>query len=459
MSGTLLLLVGGLLAILLIIAANGYFVAQEFAYMSVDRNRLTAQANAGDKAAGRALEVTRRTSFMLSGAQLGITVTGLLIGYVAEPMVGRALGELLGGAGVSTAVSVSVGTVGALALATLVQMLLGELYPKNLAIANPDPLARGLARSTLVYLKLFGWLVSLFDKAANRLLRLVGIEPLEDLDSTANAEDLERIVSDSRNSGDLTPELSTLLGRILDFPDRDVDHAMIPLSRVSTLRPTMTAAEALEQMATGHTRYPVIGDEQEPLGVLQLNDALRVPAAEREQRQVAELMRAPVVVPTLMPLPNAVQELDRAGQQMALVVDEYGGFTGIVTLEDLAEELIGEITDEHDDEPSEQITSLADDGWQLDGDVHLDEVERLIDRPLPSGDYETVAGLLIAHRRELLQVGDVVMIELPPDPESLLDENPTSEAARFEVLGIGRHVPDQVTLRLVEVEDRKEDQP
>jgi CBS domain containing-hemolysin-like protein len=190
-------MLGGILVILCIIAANGYFVAQEFAYMSVDRVKLAARAEAGDTAAARALKVTRRTSFMLSGAQLGITVTGLLVGYVAEPLVGEALGAILGGVGVPAAVAISVGTVLTLAVATVVQMIFGELYPKNLAIANPEPLARALARSTTIYLAVFGWLISVFARAANALLRILGVEPVHDVDTTATAADLDdRLAAD-----------------------------------------------------------------------------------------------------------------------------------------------------------------------------------------------------------------------------------------------------------------------
>jgi CBS domain containing-hemolysin-like protein len=156
----------GIVVVLLITAATGYFVAQEFAYMAVDRSRLGARASRGDAAAGRALAVTRRTSFMLSGAQLGITVTGLLVGYVAEPLIGESLGTALGGVGVPTGVGIAVGTVLALVFSTFVQMLFGELFPKNLAIARPEPIAVGLATSTTWYLRLFGWLIWAFDGAS-----------------------------------------------------------------------------------------------------------------------------------------------------------------------------------------------------------------------------------------------------------------------------------------------------
>src|SRR5882757_8970163 len=225
----------GILVVLLITAVTGYFVAQEFAYMAVDRSRLKTMAEGGDVAAQRALAVTRRTSFMLSGAQLGITVTGLLVGFVAEPWIGAGIGALLGGVGVPQAVGVAVGTVLALLISTVVQMVFGELFPKNLAIARPEPVARRLARSTALYLSLFGWLIRLFDHASNLLLKAVRIEPVHDVEHAATPRDLEHIVAASRDSGDLPVELSTLLDRTLDLHERSAGHAMIPRPRVATI--------------------------------------------------------------------------------------------------------------------------------------------------------------------------------------------------------------------------------
>ena len=184
----------------------------------------------------RALAVTRRTSFMLSGAQLGITVTGLLVGYVAEPLIGESLGALLGGVGVPTGGRPSASArCSRCCSPPLVQMLFGELFPKNLAIARPEPVARWLATSTALYLKVFGWLIWVFDQASNLLLQALRIEPVHDVEHAATARDLEHIVEESRESGDLPAELSMLLDRILDFPHRDVEHAMIPGSRVDTV--------------------------------------------------------------------------------------------------------------------------------------------------------------------------------------------------------------------------------
>ncbi|GAA4064077.1 hemolysin family protein [Agromyces indicus] len=453
MITALLLLLLGLLLTAAIIAANGYFVAQEFAYMSVDRARLRARAEAGDAQAARALAVTKRTSFMLSGAQLGITVTGLLVGYVAEPFIGESLGVLLGGVGVPTAAGIAVGTVFALALATVVQMIFGELYPKNLAIANPEPLARALARSTQAYLAVFGWLIALFDRASNAVLRLIRVEPVHDIDISATAADLEHIIDDSRASGDLPAELSILLDRVLDFPDRDVEHAMIPRVRVDVAGPETTIAQIRTRMVSGHTRYPVLGEREEPVGVVHLADVL---AAERDDmRPVTAVMREPLVVPTLMPLPDALAALTGTRNELACVIDEYGGFSGIVTIEDLAEELIGEIDDEHDTPAGVGAELDADGAWVMDGDLHLDEVERIIDRDLPRGDYETMAGLIIAQEGSLPDVGETVRVDLPTTGAELAEDEPGRRHLLIEVAEVDRHVPSVIKARVVEEEGER----
>lgn len=296
---TVLSLLAGLLVVLLITALTGYFVAQEFAYLAVDRSRLGARASAGDAGAARALRVTGRTSFMLSGAQLGITVTGLLVGYVAEPLIGESLAEVFGWAGVPVAVGIAVGMVLALALSTLVQMLFGELVPKNLAIARPEPLARWLSRSTLVYLKVFGWLIWVFDQSSNLLLRVLRIEPVHDVEHSASARDLEHIVAQSRRSGDLPTELSLLLDRILDFPSRDVEHAMIPRSRVDVVRAGDPVRRVRDLIGSQHSRYPVLDDAEEIVGVVHIEDVLS--AQNRLDAEVRELVRPAVIIPPSWP--------------------------------------------------------------------------------------------------------------------------------------------------------------
>lgn len=432
----------GVVVVLFITALTGYFVAQEFAYMAVDRSRLKARAESGDAAAQRALAVTRRTSFMLSGAQLGITVTGLLVGYVAEPLIGEGVGVLLGGVSVPTGVGVAIGAVAAIVFSTLVQMLFGELFPKNLAIARPEPVARALALSTTWYLRLFGWLIWLFDQSSNLLLRALRIEPVHDVEHSATPRDLEHIVAASRDAGELPRDLSTLLDRTLDFPTRTAEHAMIPRSRVDVVRADEPADAVLALMAQGHTRYPVVGEDVDDLrGVVRMLDLLD---PEVSGGTAGTRCRPTVIVPTAMPLPSVLGALRAADEEMALVIDEYGGFAGVVTIEDMAEELVGEIDDEHDADSDDDAVAEGD-GWVMPGDTPLDEVHRLFDRTLPEGDYETIAGLAIAESGGLPAVGDTVAVALEPEAADLVaDEPQPQDLLTIEIRAVDKHVPSSV---------------
>ncbi|HCT13598.1 hemolysin family protein [Corynebacterium nuruki] len=437
-------LITGITAVLVLIVLNAWFVAQEFAYMSVDRARLSAAAAADDRGAGRAgraLGITRRTSFMLSGAQLGITVTGLLVGELAEPLIGGSVGDLLGGgAGTAAAVAVVV-----LAIATAVQMIFAELYPKNLAIAAPEPLALGLARSTGIYLRVAGPVIALFDRSSNGLLRMVGVTPVEDVDATADPRELERLVAEAQVAGHLPGDISGLVGRILDFPERTVGHAMVPRSRTGALADTVTVAQARARMAVEHTRYPVVsgaGADEVLHGVLHLNDVLDPDLGPTST--VVGLVREAPVLPEAMSLPDALAALTAGGHRLACVVDEYGGMSGVLTLEDLAEEVVGEITDEHDehDEPATRAAGFA-------GGEHLDEVARTLGVRPPVSDAETLAGLVIEQLGALAHPGDVVRVPLPTDPREVLAETP-DRVLIAEVTEVDRHVPSAVDVSVEE---------
>lgn len=456
MISAVLLLLLGLLVIAVIIVANGYFVAQEFAYMSVDRTELRARADQGDEQAHAALGITQRTSFMLSGAQLGITVTGLLVGFVAEPLVGEAIGQLLGGTGIPVAVSVAIGTTAALALSTIVQMIFGELFPKNYTIAAPMKSSLALAKSTKIYLLIFGPLIKFFDASSNALLKAVGIEPVEDVDSTATAEDLGHIVANSKESGDLDDHTFLVLDRLLDFPDHDVEHAMIPRSRTDVVDPETSIQDVRRMMATQHTRYPVIDDEHSPVGVVHLIDVLDHNADA--EAPVKTIMRDPVVLTELMSLPDAVTALQNAGEKLACVIDEYGGFIGIITVEDLAEEILGDVTDEHDQPESEDITITDEDEWLVEGDTPIDEIERAIGHELPEGDFETVSGLILSHAGALVEEGEVHEIPLEAEPEDYVEgEDAPTRQLRVEIHEIDRNVPAKVHLELVETKPEEEE--
>src|SRR5699024_7307688 len=330
--------------------------------------------------------------------------------------------------------------------------IFGELVPKNLAIARPEPVSRWLARSTTIYLAVFGWLIGLFDKASQVLLRAVGIEPVQDKEHSATARDLEHIVAESGETGELSPELSRLLDRMLDFPGQPAEHAMIPRSRTDVVRAEDSVDEVLSKMATGHTRYPVVGeDSDDVIGVVDLHDLLVLCGDDTDGSltQVSTVMRAPIRVPTSLPLPEVAARLSAQNSEMAVVVDEYGGFAGVVTMEDMAEEIVGEIADEHDPHLAAGTPVKVGLGWLLSGETHLDEVERILDITLPEADSETLGGLVIETSGDLPEVGDRVDVALPDT--DVLEEFSPERVLRTKVQRVERRVPAQLHVVVEEV--------
>lgn len=440
----------GLLLIIVLTAATGYFVAQEFGYVAVDRGRLRRLADEGDAAAARALAVTGRLSFMLSGAQLGITVTALLVGYVAEPYLGAGLADLLNAGGVPTAVSLPLSVGLALVFATAVQMVLGELAPKNFAIARPESLARALSRSTLAYLTVAGPVIKLFDTAARRLLRRAGIEPVEELPSGATPEDLEQIIAESREEGRLDPEMSTLLDRGLDFRQLTAGEAMVPRVDVHTVRADDPVSRVVDMQDTGHSRFPVrsSGNVDDLVGVIGLAEVLGVPPAQRPTTPISTVMLAPLLVPETLPLPRLLERLRAGRRQLACVVDEYGGFAGVVTLEDIAEELVGPIRDE-DDPPERAPVRQGDGSWVVPARWRIDEVEETTGISLPAApEYDTLSGLVMRELGRVPAVGDRLEIELSADHDG--EAARPAPRALVEVLAVDRRVADSVRVAVID---------
>lgn len=428
-----MLILSGLLAIVALTVATGYFVAQEFAYMAADRGRLQQMAEAGDRAAERALRVTQKLSFMLSGAQFGITVTALLAGYVAEPLLGTGLAGLLGLTGLSAAAAVSLSMVIALVFATAVQMVLGELLPKNLAIARPEPLATALSSSTLAYLTVAGPVIRLFDASANRLLRALGIEPVEELPQGATPEDLRLIITDARGEGQLDAELSRLLDRGLGFRELVAEQAMTPRVMVHVVQAQEPVIRVVELLDTGRSRFPVYGDDLDDLrGVVGLAEVLTVDPDQRASALIGDIASPALVVPTSLPLPAVLERLRSERRQLACVVDEFGGFAGVVSLEDLAEELVGEIHDE-DDLAEDVIEPLGQGLWRVPGRMRVDEIADVTGVELPEHDtYDTVSGLMLSRLGRTAQVGDEIQLD----------------GVSLRVTAVTRKVPDSIVLAI-----------
>ncbi len=423
----------GLAAVFILTAATGYFVAQEFTYVTADRIELEQAAHEGDKGAARAVRVMERLSFMLSGSQLGITVTTLVVGFIAEPALAGLIRPALEPLGVPDAAVGGVALAIGFILAIIIQMVLGELLPKNLALAKAETLARLLAPSTLVYLAIAAPVIRLFDSSANRVLRAAGIEPVEELHHGATLEELGLIIGESEE--EFADEHVHLLERALVFSDHTADEAMIPRVDVVTVPASATAEEIVEIIGrSGHTHYPVVGDRVDDIvGVLGLRQLLPVGDAERARVTAGELARPALLVPDSLPLPEVIVQMQERRDEIAVVIDEYGGFAGLLTLEDVAEELVGDISDETDLEIP-QVTP-KDEWWHLDAGLRIDEIDQLTGLELPEGDYDTVAGLILRRLGRFAEPGDVIVVE---------------EAGRrieIEVLSNGHHVPDKIRLR------------
>ena len=402
----------GLLAVLALILANGYFVAAEFAFVATRRGRLEELGDAGDSRAPYALRVLKRLSFMLSGAQLGITVTSLIVGFIAEPTLGQALMPIVRAVGISEAAAGGIAITVAFFLATTMQMVFGELAPKNLAIAEPDRFALLLARSVFLYTRLAAPFIKLFDNSSNRLLRAVGIEPVEELSSAVSAEELDYIIGESSRGGSLGPTTASLLRRALDFKELRASDAMIPRVHVDTIDVTATGGELQNlTVVTGHSRFPVIGEGglDDVVGVVQAQDLLRVPPQRRETAQVRVFLKPVLAIPESTPLGRLLGDMRRSHTQLAVVVDEYGGTAGIVTLEDIIEELVGDIQDEHD-AAEVAVRRGADGSFLVPGTWRLDETARDTGVELPNGEYETIGGLVMERLGRVPAVGDVVTV-------------------------------------------------
>ncbi len=396
-----------LVAFALLTAANAFFVAAEFSLVTVDRAAIEAQAQAGDRTARTVRRSLRELSFQLSGAQLGITIAALLTGYLAQPALSRLISLLVGQ-------HERLNYVLALGIATLISMLFGELVPKNAALARPMPLARATAVPMRAFSSVLGWLVRALNGSANWVVRRFGVEPQEELASARSPEELGLLAAISARAGALPEETARLLQRTIRFGDKRAAEAMTPRVDVVAL-PGTAAVEQLLATArdTGYSRFPVYESTVDLVtGVASVIDALGVPPARRPVQTVAGIAREPVYVPESLDLDGVLEALQAAGAEMAIVVDEYGGTDGLVTLEDLAEELVGEIADEYDLEPAAyEVTvplTAVPSTLLVDGVVREDELAETTGFRLPEGLYETLAGFIMARLGHIPVEGETV---------------------------------------------------
>lgn len=401
---------------LLLVLACGAFVAAEFSLITVNRNDVEAAAESGDKRAGGVLRGMKTLSTQLSGAQLGITVTNLGIGFLAEPAIAALVGPPLVDAGLSEVAARSASVALALVLATGMTMIFGELVPKNMAIAQPLRTAKLVVGFQRLFSTIFGLPIRLFNGNANAVVRALGVEPQEELSSARSADELSVLVKRSADEGALAEETASLVQRTLAFGDRRAHDAMVPRGRVDSLEVDQTVADLLElARETGHSRFPVQDDENEIAGVAHIRHGLAVPFDERSTTRVDAVMGPATFVPDTVPLDDLMDTLRAGGLQMAVVVDEFGDHAGLITLEDLVEEIVGEVRDEHDEETDD--TPEPDGSWDLDARMRPDEATERLGVTVPEHeDYDTLGGLVTMELGRLAEVGDEIVVDTDPAP-------------------------------------------
>lgn len=401
---------------LLLVLACGAFVAAEFSLITVNRNDVEAAAESGDKRAGGVLRGMKTLSTQLSGAQLGITVTNLGIGFLAEPAIAALVGPPLVDAGLSEVAARSASVALALVLATGMTMIFGELVPKNMAIAQPLRTAKLVVGFQRLFSTIFGLPIRLFNGNANAVVRALGVEPQEELSSARSADELSVLVKRSADEGALAEETASLVQRTLAFGDRRAHDAMVPRGRVDSLEVDQTVADLLElARETGHSRFPVQDDENEIAGVAHIRHGLAVPFDERPTTRVDAVMGPATFVPDTVPLDDLMDTLRAGGLQMAVVVDEFGDHAGLITLEDLVEEIVGEVRDEHDEERDD--TPEPDGSWDLDARMRPDEATERLGVTVPEHeDYDTLGGLVTMELGRLAEVGDEIVVDTDPAP-------------------------------------------
>ncbi|MBK5110294.1 MAG: HlyC/CorC family transporter [Thermoleophilia bacterium] len=396
-----------------LVLACGAFVAAEFSFVTVDRVSVDRAAEKGDRRAAGVKAGLRTLSTQLSAAQLGITLTNLVIGFLAEPAVASLIDGPLESIGISGNAARGVSLVVAFILANAATMIFGELVPKNLAIAHPLETARRVQGFQRGFARACGPLVRGANGAANLILHRIGIEPQEELASARSPEELGSLVRRSGEKGTLERETAELLAKSLEFGERRADDVMVPRVRVETLAPEQPVAAVVEAAkGNGHSRFPVIAEGSEQVdGIIHLKHAVAVPYHRRGEVPIRDVMADPVLVPTSIELDPLLADLRKVGLQIAIVVDEFGGFDGIVTLEDLIEEIVGEVVDEHDREDP-PVRSIGNDIWGLSGLLRPDEIadETGIDLP-EDEDYETVAGLIGLELGRVPGQGDSIQID------------------------------------------------
>jgi CBS domain containing-hemolysin-like protein len=392
------------LLVVFLVLANGFFVASEFALVGVRRSRIAALAQSGDRRAQLLLQLVDNLNAYISATQLGITMASLALGWIGEPVVATLLEEPLKGR-VSEAVLHTISFSVAFTIITFLHIVLGELAPKTLALERAEKVSLAIARPLHIFYKVFSWPIRLLDWAGTRTVRLFGLHPSGEHASIYSADELRQLINISRDSGHLKAEDEKLINRVFDFGEAEVREAMIPRTAVSALPVTASLSETKEMFSSsGYSRMPVFRERMDNVaGIVYRRDLEAFLENPNLPFSLEHLIHPALFIPDKASLGVALKQFRAHRTHLACVVDEHGGMEGIITLEDLLEEIVGEIDDEFDEESRAQIVREQN-AYLLNGTLAVRDANRILKLQLPEHDgYTTIAGFLMAQAGQVLK--------------------------------------------------------
>jgi CBS domain containing-hemolysin-like protein len=411
-----------LAAFVVLTLGTAVFVAAEFSLTALERSTVDANARTGGRRDHLIQRAHRTLSFQLSGAQVGISVTTLITGYLAEPLIARLLEPAFESLSLSKNLSAGLALGFSLLIATSVSMVFGELVAQYLAVARPLETARAVAGPQVLFSMLFTPLIKLTNGAANWILRRLGIEPAEELRSARSPQELGSLVRNSARRGALDPTTAALVDRSLQFGSRTAEELMTPRSKIEALQADQNVADLVVMaMETGHSRFPIVeGDLDETVGLVHVKQVFEVAPDDRARTTLAGLASPVPVVPSTLDGDDVMAQVRASTLQTVLVADEYGGTAGMVTMEDLIEEIVGDVRDEHDD-VTPDVLRMSRDRWRVSGLLRIDEVAENAGFRGPEGEYETIGGLVMQELGHIPKPGEAVELTAF-DPDGPVDD-------------------------------------
>jgi CBS domain containing-hemolysin-like protein len=392
----------------LLVAANGFFVAAEFALVGVRRSRVEALATAGNRAAKRVLQLLDNLNAYLSASQLGITLASLALGWVGEPVIARLLEQQF--AGMSDPFRHGLAFAIAFSIITSLHIVLGEQAPKLLGLERAERIALAVSLPLQAFYWVFRWPIKALDWASARTVRLLGFEASAQHASSYTETEIRQLIDRSRESGHLRAEARRLIHQVFEFSDTLVREAMVPRTEMAAVRSDASLEEITKAFQQYRfSRLPVYRESlDDVVGFIHIKDVMPC-LADLESFRLADVLQPPIYVVDTARLEDVLRQMQKAKAHFGFVVDEHGGLEGIITLEDLLEEIVGDISDEHDEEVNAQIVPAGEQRFMLAGALAVRDLNRRLKLTLPESEaYTTIGGFLMTEAGRLLRAGETI---------------------------------------------------